>query len=155
MGLDDLWLVKTLTQISVHWYSWHTWLISMHCSQKTFQFLSVSNSLTSILSDIVIARWKSHETLFAGYFWKITNTCKRCFWDISGTSPKRHFLRGIWDVLKTSQKAHVFWNVSKRSLRCLFQWRSNWRAQSHAGWDVLFLFSFFHFDGRINYYLQI
>ena len=137
----------------------------MHCFQKTVHFLSVSNGPTSISSDIVISLRKSNEIIFVGNFWKITNTCKRCFWDVSGKSRnrrlfwdmletssrhytkhiffemflrcfflktwqrKRSFLRSIWDVLKTSQKSRLFWDVSKRSLRCLCQWRS------HASWE--------------------
>ena len=132
MGLDYLWLPKTLTQNSAHWYSWQTWLISMHCSQKTFHFLSVSNGPTSILLDIVITLRKSHETILVVYFWKITNTCERCFWDVSETSRKRHlfceiclrrlktshkrllfemFLRRLKDV----KKRHLFWDVFKTS----------------------------------------
>ena len=86
LDIDDRWLAKTLTQISVHWHSWQTWLILMHWPQKKFHFFSVSNGPTSILSDIVITLWKSHEIIFVGYFWKITNTCERCFWDVSETS---------------------------------------------------------------------
>ena len=63
-------------------YSRKAWLISMHCSQKTFYFLNVS---TSILSNIVITLRKSHEIIFVGYFWKIRNTWERYFWDVSVT----------------------------------------------------------------------
>ena len=80
-------------------YSWQTWLIAMHCSQKNFHFLTVSNGPISILSDIVITLRKSHETISVGYFWKITNACKRYFWDVSETSRNRHL---FWDVFETS-----------------------------------------------------
>ena len=128
MGFYDRWLNKTLTQISAHWCSWQTLLKFMHCSQKTFNFFSVSNGGTSIVSDIVIPLRISHKTIFVGYFWKITNTCERCFWDVTETSPKIHlfwdmlktfFSRYVLDVLKTSQKSHFFSGVSERSLRCL------------------------------------
>ena len=144
MGFDDRWLTKTLTQISAHWYPWHTWLISMHCSKKMFHFLSASNGSILILSDIVITLGKSHKITFVGDFLKITNTCERCFWAVSETSRKRQsFLRFIWDVLKTSQKSHPFWDVSKRSQRCLCQWISDWGLSetSHAGWDLSSCFS--------------
>ena len=36
----------------------------MHCSQKTFHLLSVSNDPTSILSNISVILWKEHETIF-------------------------------------------------------------------------------------------
>ena len=51
---------------------------------------------------------------------------------------KTSFLRCIWDVLKTSQKRRLFWDVSERSLRCLSQWRSVWdiSKNSHVGWDT-------------------
>ena len=132
MAFDDHWIARTLTQISAHWYSWQTWLISMHCSQKTFHFLSVSNGPTSILSDIVITPRKSHEIIFAGLFWKTKNTCERYFWDaqrrlekdiffetcsrrLKDVTQKTSFLRCFWDVLKTSQKKHLFWDVFETS----------------------------------------
>ena len=52
-----------------------TWLIAMHCSQKKFHFLSAFNFPRFILSDISI--FLAHETIFVGYFWKVTDTCKR------------------------------------------------------------------------------
>ena len=50
-----------------------------------------------------------------------------------------YFLRCISDVLKTSQKRYLFWDVSERSLRYLSQWRSDTDLSetSHAGWDNL------------------
>ena len=141
----------------------------MHCSHKTFHFLSVSDGPTSILSDIVISLRKLHEIIFVTYFWKTKNTCERCFWDVSETSRKRHlfwdmselrrlnyvtqktlFLRCIWDILKTSQKRHLFWDISERSLRYLSQWRSDWDVSetSHAGWGVSFAFDGFKDNHR-------
>ena len=80
-----------------------TWLISMHCSDKTIHFLSVSDGPTSILLDIVITLRKSHEIIFVTYFRKTKNTCERCFWDVSETSQKKDIflemlLRGPWDI---------------------------------------------------------
>ena len=66
LGFDGHWLVKILTQISAHWYSWQTWLIALDCSQKTFHFLSVANGPTSILSNISVTPRKSQETIFVG-----------------------------------------------------------------------------------------
>ena len=43
-------------------------LIAMHYFQKTFHFLSVSNCLMSILSNISITSRKSHKTIFVGYW---------------------------------------------------------------------------------------
>ena len=117
MGFDDRWPAKTLTQISTHWYSWQIWLMSMDCSQKTFNFLSVSNGPTSILSDIIIILRKLHEIIFVGYFWKITNTCKRWFWDVSETSQKIHL---FWDMLETSERRHtkdIFFEMFLRRLK--------------------------------------
>ena len=144
MGFHNCWLAKTVMQISAHWYSWQTRLISIHCSQKTFHFLSVSNAPTYILSNIVITLRKSHEITFVGYFRKIKNTCGRCFGDVSETSQKIHlfwdmlrrlqdvtqmtsFLRYSWDVLMTSQKdifLRCVWDVLKMS------------PKSHLFWDV-------------------
>ena len=97
-----------------------TWLISMHCSDKTIHFLSVSDGPTSILLDIVITLRKSHEIIFVTYFRKTKNTCERCFWDVS----------------ETSQKRHLFGDVAERSLRYLSQWRSGWDLSetANAGW---------------------
>ena len=55
------WLGKTLTQTSAYWISWQTWLIALHCSQKTFCFLCASNGPTSISSNISLTLRKSHE----------------------------------------------------------------------------------------------
>ena len=135
MSFDDRWLAKTLTQTSTQRCSWQTWLIAMHCSQKTFHFLSVSNDPTSILSNILVTLRKSHETIFVGNFWNITNTCERYFWDVSEmsrktflkyvrdilkTSHKTSFLRCFWDVIEASQKIHFFKDVFEMSflLRC-------------------------------------
>ena len=92
---------------------------------ETFHFLSVSNGLTSILSDIVITLWKSRETIFVGFSEKSQILAR----DVFETSQRRHgkdiffeiysrrlrdvtekvsFLRYTRDVLKTSQKRHLF-----------------------------------------------
>ena len=55
---------------------------------------------------------------------------------LKDVTKKTSLFRCIWDVLKTSQKRHLFWDVSERSLRYLYQWRSDWDLSetSHAGW---------------------
>ena len=142
------------------------WLISMQCSHKTFHFLSVSDGPTSILSDIAISLRKSHEIKL----WHIFGKPKILARDVFETSQRRHgkdiffeicprrlkdvtqktsFLKCFWDVLKTSQKGHLFWDVSKRSLRYLSQWRSDWDLSetSHAGWgNPAFILLFFSLD---------
>ena len=100
---------------------------------ETFHFWSVSNVSTSILSDISITLRKTHEAIFVGYFWKITNTCERYFGDISEMSRNRHL---FWDMLEMSWRRHTkemcwrrlkdvtkkssllrwFWEVSEMSL---------------------------------------
>ena len=118
------------------------WLISMHCSHKTFHFLSVSDSPTSILSDVVMTLRKSHEIIFV---WCIFEKLKILARDDFETSQRRHgkdiffdicsrrlkdvrqktsFLRCFWNVLKTSQKSHLFWDVSKKPMRYLFLGKS-------------------------------
>ena len=64
--------------------------------------------------------------------------CSRCLEDVI---QKTSFLRFFLDVLKASQKSHLIWDVSKRSLRCLPQWRSDWDLSEtcHASWAVTFL----------------
>ena len=49
---------------------------------------------------------------------------------------KTYFLRCFSDVLKTSRKSHLFWDVHNRPLRCCSQWRSDWDLSktSHGGW---------------------
>ena len=108
MGFDNRWIAKTLTQISANWYSWQAWLISMHCSQETFHFLSVSNGPTSMLSDIVITLRKSYEIIFERYSWKTSNTCERCFW---GVTEKTSFLRYTQHVSKISHKRRLLCEI--------------------------------------------
>ena len=81
---------------------------------------------------------------FLVYFWKTKNTCKRCFWDASEMSRKRHvfwdmlkslkevaqrrsFLWCFGDVLKTSQKRHF--------LRCILGVLKT-SEKCHLFWDV-------------------
>ena len=71
---------------------------------KTIHFLSVSDGLTSTLSDIVIIVRKSHETIFVTYFRKTKNICGRCFWDVSEVSRKIHL---FWDMLETSKRRYA------------------------------------------------
>ena len=112
------------------------WLIFMHCSQKTFHFLSVSDGPTSTLSDIAITLRKSHKIKFVTYLKNqkyLREMFVRRLRDVKG---KISFLRCIWDVLKTSQKRYLFWGLSERSLRYLSQWRSDWDLSetSHTNW---------------------
>ena len=53
---------------------------------------------------------------------------------LKDVTKKTSFLRCIWDVLKTSQKRHLFWDISEKFLRYLSQWRSDWDLSeiSHA-----------------------
>ena len=156
LGFQDRWLVKTVTQISAHWYSWQTWLIPMHYFQKTFHFLNVPNGSTSVLSDIASnPTWITRNQPFWGIFEKsqiivryvlqmsqrrhekniffeicsrslkdVTQKKRYLFWDVFETFQRRHRKEiFFWDVF---QKSHLLWDVSKRSLRCLSQWRSLW-----------------------------
>ena len=86
----------------------------MHCSHQTFHFLSVSNGPTPILSDVEILLRKSHKIIFVGYFWKITNTCERCFEDVSETSRERHL---FWDMLEMSSRHHTKDIIFEKFLR--------------------------------------
>ena len=125
----------------------------MHCSHKIFSFLSVSDDF--IRYCVVITLRKSHEIIFVTYFWKtkilardVFEKSQRrhgkdiffeiCFSRLKDVTQKTSFLRGFWDVLKTSQEGHLFWDVSEKSLRYLSQWRSDWdhSETSHAGWGV-------------------
>ena len=138
MEFDDRWFVKTLTQIPAHWYSRQTWLLSMLCSQKMFHFLSVSDGPVSILPNMPI-------TLRKRFFRMVFSKSHKYLREISyrrhrDVMEKTSFLRCIWDVLKTSQKRSIFWDVSRRSLRCqrcLSQWRSDWDLSetSNSGWE--------------------
>ena len=136
---DDCWLAKTLTQISAQWYSWQTWLISVHYSQKTLHFLTVSSGPTSVLSDILITLRKPHEIILwdaffiiYDFWWRasyVFETSQRrhgkdIFFEmflrrLKGVTKKTSFLRCIWDVSRTSQKVISFemfarghWDVS-------------------------------------------
>ena len=54
---------------------------------------------------------------------------------------KTYFLRCFSDALKTSEKIHLFSDVSERSLRYLSQWRSDGdlTETSHADWVNIFM----------------
>ena len=138
MEFDDRWFVKTLTQIPAHWYSRQTWLLSMLCSQKMFHFLSVSDGPVSILPNMPITlRKRFFRMVFSKSHKYLREILYRRHRDVM---EKTSFLRCIWDVLKTSQKRSIFWDVSRRSLRCqrcLSQWRSDWDLSetSNSGWE--------------------
>ena len=70
---------------------------------------------------------------------RINTLFEICFRSRKDVAWKTSFLKCIWDFLKTSQKRRLFWDVSKRSLRCLSQWRSDWDISktSHEGWNVV------------------
>ena len=105
MGFDDRWLAKTLTQISANWYSRQTWLISMHCSQKTIHFVSVSNGPRSILLDIMITLRKSYLRIFLINHKYLQEMFLR---RLRQVTEKTSFLRYARDVLKMSHKRHLF-----------------------------------------------
>ena len=105
----------------------------MHCSHKTFHFLSVSDGSTSILSDIVMTLRKSHEIIFV---WRIFEKPKILARDVFETSQRRHgkdiffeicprrlkdvtqkasFLKCFWDVLKAisfEMSLRGLWDIS-------------------------------------------
>ena len=60
-----------------------------------------------------------HETIFAWYFWIVTNT-KIYFWDISETSENKHLfeicLRRLKDVTWKTSFMGCIWDVIKRSM---------------------------------------
>ena len=88
-----------------------TWLISMHCSHKTFHFLSVSDNF--IRYCIVITLRKPHEIILWRIFEKpkiLAKSQRRhgkdiffdiCLSRLKDATQKTSFLRGFWDVLKT------------------------------------------------------
>ena len=55
---------------------------------------------------------------------------------LKDVTQKTSFMRCIWDVLKTLQKSHLFWDVPKKYLRCLSQWRfeRDLSGTSHTCW---------------------
>ena len=129
MEFGDRWFVKTLTQIPPHWYSRQTWLLSMHCSQKMFHFLSVSDGPVFILPNIPITLRKRFCRMV---FLKSHKYLRQIFYRRKrDVMEKTSFLRCIWDVLKTSQKRSLFWDVWKRSLRC-----QRCHSQRRSDWDL-------------------
>ena len=69
------------------------------------------------------------------------NLCQGLFLNkVAGLRQPFHFLSVLSDivitVLKTSQKSHLFLDVSKSSLRCLSQWWSDWDLSetSYTDW---------------------
>ena len=147
MGFDNRWLAKTLTQILTNsplilmFISW-VFLTIPHL------FIRYCNNPTEITRNYFCGVFlKNHKYLWEMFLRRLRDvTEKKSFSrharDVLKTSHKRHlfFLRCIWNVLKTSQKIHLIWDVSKRSLRCLSQWRSDWDLSetSHDGWDNSF-----------------
>ena len=87
------------------------WLIPMQCSHKTFHFLSVSDGATSILSDILISLRKSHEIIFVTYLENQKYLREMFLRRLRDVTEKTSFLRYARDVLKTSHKRHLFWDV--------------------------------------------
>ena len=133
------------------------WLISMHCSHKTFHFLSVSDSPTSILSDVVMTLRKSHEIIFV---WCIFEKLKILARDDFETSQRRHgkdiffetylwrlkditkkntffemFLGGLWDIslngdlIEISQR-HLIPAGNKYTRGCLFRNKCEYRISN-------------------------
>ena len=144
MDFDHRWLAKTLTQLSAYFYSWQTLLISIHCSQKTFHFLSVSNSPTAIFlryynnpAEITDNPTEITRNHFRGVFLKNHKYFQEMFLRrLRDVTEKTYFLRCFSDVLKTSRKSHLFWDAHNRPLRCCSQWRSDWdfSKTSLVGW---------------------
>ena len=66
-----------------------------------------------------------------GYFWKITNISKRCFWDVSEISRNRYFSgicsRRLKDVPQKTSFMRCFWAVLKKSQKNIFLERSSRR----------------------------
>ena len=91
-------------------------LIDIYVLPENVSFLSVSNGPTSILSDIVITLGKSHETIFVGFLKK----SHKYLWEmflrrLRDVMEKTSVLWYTRDVLKTSQKRHLFWDVFETS----------------------------------------
>ena len=136
LRFDDCWYSKTAkwfvsytteinnTQTSAYWYLWQTyyWLcIAFRKRRSIFWVLSTSTHL-----------FYQHETIFEGYFWIVTNTSRyifetyqrrhriNIFFEICFRRPrdvtwKTPLLRCLWDVLKRSQKRHLFCDVLETS----------------------------------------
>ena len=87
----------------------------MHCSLKTFHFLSVSNGPTSILTDISVILWKSHETILCCIFEKL-RTLRRYVFE---TSQRRHGIYIFFEIclrlLKDVTEKTSFFNVFETS----------------------------------------
>ena len=80
-------------------------LISIHCSQKTFYFLSVSNGHTPVLSDIVTTLHKSHETTFWGILEKLQILAR----DVFEASQRRNGKDIFFEICsRRHTKKHVF-----------------------------------------------
>ena len=140
LGFDDHCLGKTLTQISAHWYSWQTWLIAMHCSPKTFHFLSVSNGPTSFFIRYCLNSAEITRNQFCGIFLK---NCKylrkmflRCFWKVLNTSQKSHLLRCFWEVSEMSLSMEIWLrsprDISRRLGKVFWEYAGKLQEKTHA-----------------------
>ena len=91
-----------------------TWLISTHCSHKMFHFLSVSDGLTSILSDILMTLRKSHEIIWDVFLKNQKYLSEMFLRRLGDVTEKTSFLRYARDVLKKSHKRNFFKDVFRR-----------------------------------------
>ena len=83
--------------------------IYIHCFQKTFDFLSVSNGSTSILSDIVNNLTEITGNHFCVVFLKNQEYLREMFLGrLRDVTEKKYFLRYARDVLNKSHKRYRF-----------------------------------------------
>ena len=96
--------------------AWDVFETSQRCHRKDIFFEICLRRLKDVIEKTSFLRWLLRRLI--------------------DVTKKTSFLRYIWDVLKTSQKSRLLWDVSEWSLRCLSQWRSDWDLSetSRAGW---------------------
>ena len=100
------------------------------------------------------------KTYFLRYARDVLKTShkRHLFKDVFETSQGRHikdiFTEKYLRLLKDVTKRHLLWDVSKTSLRCLSQWRSDWDLSetSITGW----LYDFaVHFSIKIRIFAKV
>ena len=154
----EIWRLQTLAL----WYSWqaHKWLYIAPTKRGFIYWVYLTDSHLFYQHETTFVEhfWIVTNTS-KRYFWDVSEASQNkhffeiCLRWLKDVIWKTSFLRCIWDVLKTSQKdiffemylrclkdvtkkRRLFWDLSKRSMRCLSHWRFNWNISktSHAGW---------------------
>ena len=103
-------------------------LINNHCTARFifWMFLTVPHLFYQIFQ----LTYGNHTNPFCGVFLKNHRYLREIFLrHLIYVMEKTSFSSYVWDVLKTSYKRRLFWDVSEKCYRC--------HKKTHLFWDVL------------------